>query len=202
MNLNKKYYIVIVGISSLILILVPLILIVFNGQIAEPFGEAKIYIDDSDPRYNWNITTRENTWCSGLGTVEDPYLIEGLTLNSGNFPSCIKIKNSNAFFRITSCTFDAPRANVVTLFNVSNGEFSYNNISSAINAIELVQSKNLNCSYNTQIWHTVSRGIVMTGCHNSIIKGNYLYPSLNGIYLSGSHNNTFKIIKYTLTKKE
>ena len=96
--------------------------------------DTPIFIDDSDPNYNWGKTASENDWCSGSGTWIDPYIIENVTINGNSVGSCIEIKNSNKYFTIQNCTvynsgnsfmYDAG----LKLYNTSNGLLTNNNCS-------------------------------------------------------------------------
>ena len=74
-----------------------------------------IVVDDSDPNYNWSKTAAENPWCSGAGTVEDPYIIENVYID-GNMSlavtpgkrqsaNCLSIYRSTAYFIVRGCYF-------------------------------------------------------------------------------------------------
>ena len=88
-------------------------------------GEA-IFIDDSDPNYNWSKTAADNDWCSGSGSWNDPYVIENVTIDGQDAGSCLTILHSKtAFFVIRNCTFfnsftDTGNANLL-LDDVNNG---------------------------------------------------------------------------------
>jgi len=63
---------------------------------------SKIIIDNSaSNNWDWAIT---RTWCSGSGTLNDPYVIEDLIIDGLNLSSCITIQNSDVYFIIENCT--------------------------------------------------------------------------------------------------
>ena len=62
-----------------------------------------IFIDDSDPNYNWSKTAAENAWCSGSGISSDPYVIEGLFIDGQGVGGGIFIKHSTKHFIIRNC---------------------------------------------------------------------------------------------------
>lgn len=74
-----------------------------------------IIIDDSDPNYNWSKTAAENPWCSGSGTINDPYIIENIyydgEMNIAETPgkqhsaNCLSIYRSTAYFIVRGCYF-------------------------------------------------------------------------------------------------
>ena len=74
-----------------------------------------IVIDDSDPNYNWSKTVAENPWCSGSGTLGDPYVIENVYID-GNMSlvetpgkqhsaNTLSIYRSTAYFIVRGCYF-------------------------------------------------------------------------------------------------
>jgi hypothetical protein len=82
--------------------------------------ESPIYIDDVNPNFSWSKTATENMWCNGLGTWNEPYIIENITINGLGSNDCIYINNSKAHFIIRNCT----------LYNAGGG--SYPNYDSGI----------------------------------------------------------------------
>jgi len=155
-----------------------------------------IFIDDSDPNYNWSKTVSENDWCSGTGTVSDPYLIENVTIDSYYSGTCIEIRNSNNFFRIQNCSLYNSGSGYwdggVTLNNTSNGEitgcqFSNHNSHSILvrNSVNITIIKNniKNCA----------NGIMFLDSNNSLIAENYLYEiSGSGVHFARSFENTIE----------
>ena len=108
-----------------------------------------IYIDDTDPSYNWSITATTYDWCSGLGTLIEPYLIENITINAIGNDYGFKIANSNVYFRIENCTiynsnfgsYGGSYGGII-LENVSNGTLLENQVSHNYNGIFLMSSSN------------------------------------------------------------
>ena len=66
----------------------------------------RIYIDDTDPNYNWSVTAANNSWCTGSGTFADPYIIEGLYIDAGGYGGMISVYNSDKFFIIRNNWFN------------------------------------------------------------------------------------------------
>jgi len=84
-----------------------------------------IYIDDTDPNYNWSKTVADNEWCSGSGTFSDPYIIEDIYMNqTGIDTPSITIKNSNSYFIIRNCSIY--RCVGIYLKNTSHGNLTEN----------------------------------------------------------------------------
>ncbi|MHA1147477.1 MAG: right-handed parallel beta-helix repeat-containing protein [Promethearchaeota archaeon] len=64
----------------------------------------KIHIDDtgvSGETWEW---VSDQSWCSGIGTQGNPYIIEDLIIDGGNSDSCLIVENSDAFFTLDNIT--------------------------------------------------------------------------------------------------
>ena len=147
--------------------------------------------DSGGGDYTWEEASAE-TWCSGSGTFEEPYLIENVTIDGGNSGNCIEIKNSDKYFRIENCTFFnsglAGFAAGIRLNNVGNGTLIDNNCSNNNFAgIYLGNSDNTTVSGNTV--NDNSYGILLQShSDNNNISGNTANNTDSGIYLDGSDN--------------
>ena len=131
-----------------------------------------IFIDDSEPIYNWSKTAADNEWCNGNGTWDDPYIIENVTINGLNSSSCIEVRNSNAYFVIRNCT----------IFNSSDGEYDAGIKLNNTNNGQLI---NNNCSFNNR------HGIHLLYSNYTLILENSLnINSMHGLRLFNSENNT------------
>ena len=108
-----------------------------------------IFIDDSDPNYNWSKMAIENDWISGLGTWDDPYRIENVTLIGNNTASGIKIQNSyNVYFVINNCSVSNSTLGI-ELINVNNGTVENNDINNNTDmGISLQNCKNITIENN------------------------------------------------------
>ena len=109
-----------------------------------------------DINNNWSSTQSTYLWCTGAGTINNPYVIENVTIDGLQKSSCITIKNTNDYFIIRNCTFYNTTTDWsgiyqagIWLDNVDNGkiincyftEFDYL-------GIEINSCSNLNISYN------------------------------------------------------
>ncbi|TFG11051.1 MAG: hypothetical protein EU535_07825 [Promethearchaeota archaeon] len=54
---------------------------------------------------NWSLTESTYDWCTGSGTIGDPYLIENVTIDAQG-RSGIMIEHTNEYFRIQNCTIN------------------------------------------------------------------------------------------------
>lgn len=171
---------------------------------------SSIFIDDSDPDYNWSKTAAEYDWCSGTGTWNDPYIIENVTIDAQNpfnietviwdpenSSACITIQNSNVNFIIRNCTICNSGKRIldcgINLINVNNSQIINNNCSS--NSYGIISFGNNN-TYSKNIINNNLVGIIKSGI-NSIITLNSLDNNDCGILLINSYK--VKISKNNLT---
>jgi len=123
--------------------------------------------------YDWDDAASES-WCTGNGTKDNPYIIEGIGINGQNSSSCLEIEYSDVFFIIQNCSFYNSStdsfAGGIRLFETSNGIIRENN-----------------CSFNNR------NGICLYESDNNIIEKNIARNNSQfGIKLRLSHNNTVK----------
>ena len=156
-----------------------------------------IYIDDSDPNYNWSKTAEENAWCSGNGSWKEPYILENITIDGlETVECCIEVRNSNAYFQIRNCVLFNTRITiqneVIHLYNVDNGKIEKNDCSDAYNGIKLEFSDN-NSVLNNYLHHNFY-GIYLNDCNYTLIERNACYYNERGIWIDeGSYHNVASI---------
>ena len=125
--------------------------------------DSPIYIDDLSPNDNWETTAFENIWCTGEGTLTDPYVIQDVIVSSTD-SDCITILHSEVYFIITNCIIINSQKELgagISLQDVKNGYIRSSQIS--------------NCD---------SYGITMGGCTNIIVYNNTIFGNgWMGIYL-------------------
>ncbi|MFW9937027.1 MAG: right-handed parallel beta-helix repeat-containing protein [Candidatus Thorarchaeota archaeon] len=128
----------------------------------------KIHINN-----NWTETNSTYDWCNGSGTLNDPFIIENVTIDDQLIiyeDAFITIENSKVFFILRNCYLPNVMGDLfygMFLSNVSNGIIHNNTISLNYHGIYLT-----NCSY-------------ITASENS------LYENAYGIYSSDSHFISF-----------
>ena len=151
-----------------------------------------IFIDDDNPALCWSKTVNENDWCTGNGTIDDPYIIKDVVMEG---PYGIKIHNSDEYFIINNCTIH----NLILyggiagieLYNVENGILSNNNIYDCQFGIGL----SWNCINNTIISNEVNNnhewGMYLHGnsFNNKIVENTATYNEAGGIELCDCNNN-------------
>jgi len=120
--------------------------------------------------YDWNWAATRS-WCNGLGTSQNPFIIEDLTFDAGNSGDGILIGNSSVFFIIRNVTclnfYQQPNAGI-NLFNTTNGQLLNNN-----------------CTSNSE-----SIGVYLRNSNSTVISGNIANNIKFGLYLKDSNNNT------------
>ncbi len=135
--------------------------------------------------------------CTGGGTYSNPYVIKNLIIDGGGSGSCIKIENSDVYFRIESCTLnnsgEYPDAGIV-LESVSNGVLFNNEVSNNNNSgIQVSNSNNNEISTNI-IRNNRFSELFLGNSNNNIISGNTVINNDNnedGILIKyNSQNNT------------
>ena len=163
-----------------------------------------IEIDDDDPTKNWLITEATYNWCSGSGSLNDPYRIENVTIDgTGTSFECILIQNSNAYFVIKNCTIYNAYFHGILLISTNNGKLIENDCSNnGQYGIKLIESDNnyiLNNIANNHQLTSVSdmSGIYIgSGSDNNEIKGNIVNNNDIGIKLhSGDININYNVIQ-------
>ncbi|MFW9989194.1 MAG: NosD domain-containing protein, partial [Candidatus Odinarchaeota archaeon] len=99
--------------------------------------------------HNWTWAESQS-WCTGSGTEEVPYVIENLRISGfGTEDYCIDIRNSNVSFIIREClVYNSIEAGIY-FDNVNNSIVVNNNCSNNDNGIYLEYSNNITILENT-----------------------------------------------------
>ena len=151
--------------------------------------------------FTWDEAKLEE-WCSGLGTVNNPYIVKSLYIDGNDNISCFEIRNSNVSAIIQDCEFTnagyfASKFYAgIKLVNVSNVQI-VNNTCLYNNGFGMfiVDSNNIILEGNQieenghgQFYDQT--GIVFDSCHYSqIIKNSIVHNGFHGILLDTSDNN-------------
>ncbi len=103
----------------------------------------KILIDN-----NWSDTRDTYGWCSGIGTEQQPYLIENVKIDGKNSGSPITIRNSINYFVLNNVTvYNSSKSFAdsyagIKLFNVMNGVIENSKIADNKFGIHMDESSN------------------------------------------------------------
>ncbi|MFX1363797.1 MAG: NosD domain-containing protein [Promethearchaeota archaeon] len=157
----------------------------FYNESTGLWEESPIIIDDTGGGdYNWSAAVATFPWCSGSGTVSDPYIIDSIQIDGQASSSCLTIRNSYKSFTVDSSSF------INSVDTVNDGGIKLQNVSSGLIA-------NSNCSSNN------GNGIVVYACQNIIITKNTLNSNgLGGIRLYDSYNITINDNDETINNNE
>ncbi|MFX1569597.1 MAG: nitrous oxide reductase family maturation protein NosD [Promethearchaeota archaeon] len=162
--------------------------------------------------HNWTWASNQ-PWCTGSGTVNDPYTIKELVINDGGTGGCIWIKNSNVFFQILNCTLrnGGNSGYEILLNNTNNGIIRNNTCQQGYCGIFLTSNSDHNNISENIVINGYRRGIcvssysdynnivdniiiesyvgilVTASCHDNVIEENYADGNnIAGIYLSSN----------------
>ncbi|MFX0140425.1 MAG: NosD domain-containing protein [Candidatus Hodarchaeota archaeon] len=140
---------------------------------------------------DWESLSMSQSWCSGNGTINNPYIIENIEVAHTDYDyfdrgvdNCLKIENSDVYFTIRNCMLHgAGRLPIkqddgswiigyggsgIFLYNCSNGLIINNT-----------------CYDNVQ-----SNGIVLADVKNTVVMNNSCFDNVVGIYIGAySENN-------------
>lgn len=142
---------------------------------------------------------------SGVGTREDPYLIEGYNISSyGAFSVGIEIRNTNAFFVINGCIIYTDYLGV-NLNNVDSGSSKVieNRIISLTGDGGGVNIGDMqNCTIYGNICTNLMQGIHLNNADDCIILDNYLYDiKSQGINIRYSDSNNIMFNRISNAKE-
>ena len=172
----------------------------FKDRIKLSDVSVPIIIDDTDPTRNWSFCETNYDWCSGSGTWNDPYLIEGLYFKHVGYPiESLTIQNSDAVFILRNCILYNCQFGFY-IKNASNGIIAYNTfIATEVvewwswsKAIDLSTCDNLTINNNFIIGEYSYNSIELTNCINISLIKNMVYNSRSRIGLYST--NYSKII--------
>ncbi len=148
---------------------------------------------------SWNNWTwaEGQEWCSGQGTLPNPYIIEGHTLGVDTINDGIKVSNSDdVYFTIRNCTvfwdgFIATGMETgISVTNSTKGTIVNNTVHGISSGIRIVLCEELNL-VNNKVYSCMA-GIYFTFCESCTIEGTTVYSTDNGIFITYSENNDIK----------
>ena len=167
-----------------------------------------IYINDWSCKSSWRKTSEENEWCSGSGTLEDPYIIENIIIDGQPTGSSRTSSKTRAYFIIRNCTLYNSGGRAIfswgagiKLVNTKNG-WLFNNTSNANNGDGILEicGYNNNFSKNT-INYNFYHGIrSWWSDNNNFLENEIKFNEINGVYFSFSdfHKIDKNAIDYNL----
>ncbi|MFX1313390.1 MAG: nitrous oxide reductase family maturation protein NosD, partial [Promethearchaeota archaeon] len=160
--------------------------IIKYNNCSSPTVELPILIDDyatGVEAHNWTWASNQ-TWCSGSGTEDIPYIIENLIISGFGIEDGITILNSNVSFIIRDCLISSAIEGIY-LQNVNNSQLIGNNCSNNQNGIYLENSRNIKIFENVMNSNFYD-GINIFECDYINITGNTANNNDGGISIDDS----------------
>lgn len=132
--------------------------------------------------HNWSWAVSK-PWCTGSGDLNNPYVIENITIDGGDYGDCLKILNSDDYFIVRNCTFYNAYGSGIKLENAENGKLSNNTCRN-------------NGNFGIWLINSLYCEIVNNSIFNNGDKAYNIFPEYialgGGIALWSSHNNTIQ----------
>ena len=131
----------------------------------------------------------------GSGTVSDPYIIGGWSIDASASPDCpIYIVSTDSFFIIENCYLRDTSSSAIAFAAVSNGAIINNNCSNSVRGMEILSCSNNIISNNTCLSNSQSGIYLVNSNDNGIFNNSCWYtngagPDEIGIHLISSSNN-------------
>lgn len=158
---------VILSVAASVLVLLFIALVVGSS------GEGLSRSANGEPIYIYGdeAFTSENGVNGGSGTVDDPYIIEGLRLVSRWSDYGIYIDHTTRYFIIRGCAVERARAAAIYLNTVSNGRIEDCQLTRNAKGIYLLNSRDN--TFTSNLIAENNYGIVMmANSRNNVITGN------------------------------
>jgi len=179
-----------------------------NLNISAP-NEAPIFIDGNSTgvgAHNWSWAETQ-TWCTGVGTFSNPYIIRDIIINGQESSIPLEIINSEKYLEIINCTtLNCSTEAGIVLNNVNNTK-----IIDCDSSYNLGDGISLNSCFNNTIenftaFNNRNDGIELVNSPNCILKNNNIkrnsyFSSSYGITIDNSDlvniiNNEFYWVAY------
>jgi len=149
-----------------------------------------IFIDEYSI-YDWKWAC-EHYWCSGLGTYDNPYIIENKIIDLSWSSNRIEIRNSDVYFIIKNCTLvnSGTGYSGFLFYNTKNGKIVDCTIESNEYGAKLENCNDVNISKN--IFSNNIKGISLSSTDSSYIIENVVNQNGIGLELLESNYNFIK----------
>jgi parallel beta-helix repeat protein len=130
-----------------------------------------IEIDENVSAKKWQTINQTYDWCTGAGTIDNPYIIENVLINNTNSEIAISIRNSrNIYFVIRNCSYFYSE-----MGSSSTGILLYNTNEGIITNNKITSNNEIGIHLHNSDYNNITR---------NIIKNNSLY----GVYINGSNS--------------
>ncbi len=130
----------------------------------------------------------------GDGSLGNPWVISGWSIDGGGITGCIYIASVTQYFVIENCTLtNAPEIkNGINLWNLTNGRIRYNTIEDCWTGVGIWTADNIIVENNVitnAIDSMHSAGINLAGTQFCQVANNTIsYPGGTGIWITGANN--------------
>ncbi len=131
----------------------------------------------------------------GNGTENDPYLIEGFTINGSQTPSeiCLMVENTRSYFSVTNCYLFNGQFGI-QFDNVSNARIENNEIHEVGDDGIVITGSDFNAIQNNtlvgSVLHSSNHALILYNCDNTTIANNTCFGYWHfGISLSSGCSN-------------
>jgi len=147
-------------------------------------GINDVYIGDNNN--NWSYYVEKYDWCSGNGTEEDPYIIEGIHVTNENRTAYISIETTEHFIirNVTVSNYVAHAGHhAFAGIYIGNGQFGLIDNCTIINCTTGISLANgMSFDYITEITHTIKiTNCKFIGSHYAEGTGKGAAISLHGV---------------------
>ncbi|MFW9772079.1 MAG: NosD domain-containing protein, partial [Candidatus Thorarchaeota archaeon] len=151
-----------------------------------------IEIDQNDVLKNWEVINQTYPWCSGSGTITNPYIIENVSINAFNYEIGISIRNSKGvYFEIKNCNIYNASIGI-QLYTTDNGAIINNSISYNRNTGILIHNCKKNKIIGNIIQNNSQYGVLLNGPNsknNALYRNQFIENERHALDNSGSNFN-------------
>ncbi|MFX1242830.1 MAG: right-handed parallel beta-helix repeat-containing protein, partial [Promethearchaeota archaeon] len=141
-----------------------------------------IEIDQNDAAKTWEVINQTYPWCTGNGIVNDPYIIENVSINAIDYEIGISISGSKGIYFIIKNNIIQNATIGIQLENTDGGMIINNTISNNKNIGILIHNCKKNNLIDNEIRNNTNYGIFLNGPNS---KNNNFYK--NKFFENGRH---------------
>ncbi|MFX0030094.1 MAG: NosD domain-containing protein, partial [Candidatus Hermodarchaeota archaeon] len=132
-----------------------------------------IEIDANNPLLTWEVINQTYEWCTGKGTIDDPFIIENVSVNAINYNTGISISGSKGIY-----------------FIIKNNKISNSSV-----GIKFDTSDD-GAIINNTISNNNETGILIHNCKRTNVIGNIIQNNTRyGVHLNGPNSKSNNIYK-------
>ncbi len=151
---------------------------------------------------NWSAVESTYSWCTGAGTVGDPYAVDGIEVNGLFSGSCLVISNTADHFIIENSRFfnggDSSGSAGIDLNNVQNGVIRNTTISDVYEGVSIdTNSDSISVTNNDWLDGTLTYGIYAVGATNLNISYNNILADYDGVVFLTTTSSFIKYNNFT-----